>query len=293
MTKAEKQQSPQEPAPLARSLADQLAGVEWADIEAAGAPGAAPFGTFTWLHGVKAAKTPGVFYAKDTEFGAPPAAPWVPDDRFNEGERPEMGYSAAALRLAIIGARSQWFVEHKTDQGYTRREWIRGYQEGAKKQVEWMCFVEGVDAPMILTASKISKSRPIIEALAQYRRGVLRQASLKLRRNMPLWSFWLPLAGATQPDGKPVYTEVTGKDGSSSFVTYPKVALPADAIDTLFVGVDLLTYGAELSRQYADWFKEVRTPDGVVEGEIVEEVLALPAGRNVPVAVDDDSALPF
>ena len=300
ITPAEEQPAPLAPvAPAAGlALAEQLGDLTWDDAgDTAGK--AAPFGVFGWLHGVKAAKTPGVFYAKDTEFGDAPRAPWVQDDRFNEGERPEMGYSASALKLAIIGARSQWYLEEKNDKGYSRRRWLApgAYQDGARKQVEWLCFVEGVDAPMILSASKLSKSRPIIEALAAYRKGVLRQASLKLRRTLPLWSFWLPLAGEIAPDGRPVYTEVKGADGSASYVTYPKLSMPGDAIDSLFVGRELFAYGAELHRQYADWLREVRLPDGVVDGEVVEgEVLpALPApgGRNVPQPVGDDSSLPF
>jgi hypothetical protein len=245
-----------------------------------------PLGSFTWMHGNKAGKTPGAFYGKAAEFPATPATPWVEDnDRF-DGEN---GYSATQLRIAVIGWRSQWYLEQ---QG-APKHWITDYQQGAKKQVDLICFVEGLnDNPMILTLVKVSKSKPVEEALKSYREGLLRQASRIAGRALPLWSFWLPFAGQ-QKDGKPVYEEFSGKDGKASFVTKPALYLPENAMDELFVGADLLRRGAEIARQYADWLRETRLPPNVIEGEVIERP-ALPAPKNVPQPIEvDDKDLPF
>lgn len=288
---------------LAPRLEDQLAGMDWTGMDE---EQIAPFGTFGWLHGSRTAKTPGVFYAKETEFGLPPAAPWALDERFNDGANPELGFSTAALRVAFIGVRAQWFLSRDEDgadeRDRGRKQWLTEYQPGARKQVDYLCFVEGVDHPMILSGHKPTKTIPFREILTTYRRGLLKQAGLRLRRALPLWAFWLPIAGERDRDGKPVYTDAKDAQGKTygSYVTTPKLTLPKDAINTCFVGAELLRDGMRLRQQYAWWFKEIRTPDGVVEAdaEISDappHPALPPAGgtRNVPVAIESDDDLPF
>lgn len=248
--------------------------------------GELPLGSFTWMHGNKAGKTPGAFYGKAIEFSGTPAAPWVADnDRF-DGEN---GYSAPTLKIAIIGYRSQWYTggEAKGE----RKVWLPNYVEGigAKKQVELIVFAEGLgDEPMIVTLPKVSKAKPMEQIIKLYRNGLLTQASRVAKRALPLWSFWLPIHGATK-DGKAIYEEFSGKDGKASYVTTPVLDLPADALDTLFVGADLIARGAEVANQYAAWFNERRLPPQISEGVVEPEPLALPApaGRNVPQEVTD------
>lgn len=288
---------------LAPRLEDQLAGMDWTDLDE---ERIAPFGTFGWLHGAKAARTPGVFYAKETEFATPPGPPWALEDRFNEGANPEIGYSATALRIAFIGFRQQWFVlegDEGDDRERSRKKWLAAYQDGARKQVEYLVFIDGVEAPMILSGAKPTKTIPFRDILGQYRRGLLKQAGLRLRRALPTWAFWLPIAGEKDRDGKPVFTDAKDASGKShgSFVTTPKLFLPPNAIDALFVGPDRLRYGMELRRQFDWWFHERRLPGDVIDGEIVEDAPhpALPAAggtgrRNVPIPVgDDDTNIPF
>lgn len=279
---------------LALRMEDQLANVDWGQMTETG-PQVAPFGIFGWYHGNKAGKTAGAFYGKETEFAEMPGDPWAPDDRFNEGKTPEVGFSASQLRIAVIGWRSQWFKQDADDDRERKhRHWLPAYQEGvgAKKQVEWLCFVEGVSAPMILAGSKMTKTKPFTDIIEQYRRTLLKQASLKLQRPLPTWFHWLPIGCERSADGKPVYTEVSGKDGKSSFVTYPKLYLPANASDALFVGPELLMRGAQIRRDFAWWLEEVRLPDNTVEAEFeIEE--AEPPRRNVPQAVESDEDLPF
>jgi hypothetical protein len=83
-----------------------------------------------------------------------------------------------------------------------------------------------------------------------------------------------------------VYEEVQrGGIGTGAYVTYPVATLPADAMDTLFVGADVLQRGADVARQYARWTQERRLPQNVIEGEVLP---ALPAPRNVPQPVEDE-----
>lgn len=236
-----------------------------------------PLGSITWMHGNKAGKTPGAFFGKATEFSGTPAAPWVADDRFDD----DPGYSAPALKLAFIAWRSQWYMQAETGP----KVWLPEYQSGAKKQVEYIVFAEGVDEPLILTLPKFTKAKPIQDIVGAYRDGLLKQASRIAKRGLPLWSFWVPISGK-QKDGKPLYEEVqrTGA-GTGAYVTYPVATFPADAMDTLFVGEELLRRGGEVARTYGSWTQQKRLPVNTVEGE----VLALPApnGRNVPQPVEE------
>lgn len=240
-----------------------------------------PLGTFTWMHGNKAGKTPGAFFGKATEFTGTPDAPWAADDRFDD----DPGFSASALKIAVIAWRQQWYRQDEND---GPKVWLPDYEAGAKKQVEYICFAEGVDDPMILTLVKFTKAKPIQDIVKSYRDGLLRQASRVAGRGLPLWSFWLPITGK-QKDGKAIYEEVQRNGvGTGAYVTYPTMTLPADAMDTLFVGGDLLQRGAEVARQYARWTEQKRLPQNTVEGVVEYPALPAPSGRNVPQPVDED-----
>lgn len=259
---------------ITTGFAGQIAGLDIPD------EGTAPvsLGRLNWFHGNKAGKTPGAFFAKATEFNGEPSAPWKSDDRFEN----DAGYSASRLRLAFIAIRSQWFIPQEN----AAPIWITGYEAGARKAVECLCLVEGVAEPMVLSLSKVTKAKPIEQIVKTYREGLLRQASRIAGRNLPLWSFWLPI-GNPERDGKTQYEEVM-KDGKSTgaVVTSPVLYLPENPMDTLFVGADLLQYGAEIFREHAAWTTERRLPPNTVEGEVISYP-ALPAPKNPVVALDD------
>lgn len=257
-------------------------------------------GTFYWLHGVNkgGAKTPGVFYVKAAEVGDVPPAPWAEDTRFDG----ETGYAAPALRLSFIGWRSQWYMQE--EQGKPKL-WIPGYEKGAKKHTDFLCFAEGIEAPMILSADGMNKERPLSDILKSYRNGLLTQASRIAKRALPLWTFWLPIKNKLTADGKTHYIEATDGSGKGygSFVTPPTLYLPNDAMESCFVGEDILRKGADVAREYREWFDERRRGPDVIEGEVLP---ALPAPKNVPQPVSaaelghgvevvdlPDTALPF
>jgi hypothetical protein len=248
------------------SFIDQIADIDIPES------GDLPLGSITWMHGNKAGKTSGAFFGKATEFSGTPSAPWAIDDRFDD----DPGYSATALRIAFVSWRAQWYKQAESGP----KLWLTDYEDGARKQVEYIVFAEGVDEPLILSLAKFTKAKPIQDIVKDYRDGLLRQASRLAKRGLPLHSFWIPIAGRTK-DNKPVYEEVSGKSGGGAFVTYPVATYPADAMDALFVGEELLRKGAEVAHTYGSWVEQRRLPVNTVEGEL----LALPAPRNAPEEV--------
>lgn len=256
-------------------------------------PGAANLepGRISWLHGSNAAgaKTPGVFYAKATAFIDEPNAPWVTDDRYEN----EAGYSARELCIAIIGERSQWFIPGAS-QG-DAPEWIVGYQTGAKKLTEYLVVIDGLADPMVLSVSGKYKAGPIAQIIGDYRRGALAQAMRKLKRNLPLWSFWLPIANQRNGDNKTIYIKATDADGKEygSVVTPPALT----SFPIARTAQEILD-GAALWQEYQEWFRARRLPRDTVEaqGYVVSEAKALPEPRkNVPqpVTMSEEDLPPF
>lgn len=250
-------------------------------------PGAANLepGRLAWLHGVSAGgvKTPGCFYGKDTAFTDPPAAPWSTDERYSD--QGELGYSAARLSLAFLGSRDQWFLpgEDKGDQP----TWLPTYQDGAKKLTEYLVLVDGLADPMVLSVSGKYKAGPIAQILSAYRRGALAQAMRRVKRTLPPWAFWLPIANQTK-DGKTVYLEAADADGKSygSVVTPPALAGAPVAVT-----IEVIHLGIEVYQQYkaVGWFEYKRVPRGTENAVYaVLEQHALPAPKNVPQALNDD-----
>lgn len=238
-----------------------------------------PLGSITWMHGNKAGKTPGAFFGKATEFSGTPTAPWVADDRFDD----DPGYSAPALRIAFICWRAQWYKQEESGP----KIWLSEYETGARKQVEYIVFAEGCDDPMLLTLPKFTKAKPIQDIVQSYRDGLLKQASRLAKRALPLWAFWVPIGGK-QKDGKAVYEEVQRAGaGTGAYVTYPVATFPADAMDTLFVGEELLHKGGDVARTYGAWVNQRRLPQGVIEGELVEMKQLAAPGRNVPEPIEE------
>lgn len=252
-------------------------------------PGAAMLepGRLSWLHGSTGqVKAPGVFYAKDTAFVEPPTAPWVLDERYTD--QGEIGYSAPELRIAFIANRSQWFLPGQ-DRG-DLPEWLSTYQEGAKKLVEYLIQIDGIYEPMVLSVSGKYKAGPIADILSAYRRGALAQAMRKVKRTLPVWSFWLPIANKRGADMKTLYLKASDADGKEygSVVTPPALAgfpIPRTAQE--------LIDGASIWQEYQDWARYTRTQQGVSEGSYtVSAMPQLPAARNVPQPVEEE-VLPF
>jgi hypothetical protein len=234
-------------------------------------------GRINWYHGVKQAKLPGVFYARETAFTDTPPAPWVLDERYSD--QGELGYCAPQLNIAIIGWREQWFTpgENRGDSS----TWLTTYEDGAKKLTEYLIRVQDLDDPMVLSVSGLYKARPIIDLVSAFRRGALTQAMRKIKRTLPLWAFWLPIASRTK-DGKVEYLEATDADGKvyGSVVTPPALA-GAPVARTV---AEIVADGA-LWQEFKDagWFEYKRLPRNTAEASYtISAPPALPPGRNVP-----------
>jgi hypothetical protein len=263
---------------LARTFMDEL------DQLPAEIPGAATLepGRINWYHGVKQAKLPGVFYARETAFTDAPPAPWMIDERYSD--QGELGYCAPRLNIAIIGWRDQWFKpgENRGDSS----EWLPTYEDGAKKLTEYLIRVQDLDDPMVLSVSGLYKARPIIDLVSSFRRGALTQAMRKAKRTLPLWAFWLPIA-SRQKDGKVEYLEAKDADGKEygSVVTPPALAgAPAPR------SVGEIMADAALWQEFKDagWFEYKRLPRNAVEASYtVSTAPQLPPGRNVPQPIDE------
>lgn len=270
---------------LARTFIDDL------DQLPAEIPGAANLepGRISWLHGTNAAgaKMPGCFYAKDTAFVEVPPAPWTLDERYID--QGEVGYSAPKLNIALIGWREQWFRPGQ-DRG-DLPEWLTAYESGAKKLVEYLILVEGLAEPMVLSVSGKYKAGPFAQIISGFKRGALAQAMRKVKRTLPPWAFWLPIAGQRDRDGRPVYLKAQDGEGKEygSIVTVPVLVGSPIARS-----VQDIMDGAAVWEQYQDWLKYKRLPQNTTEAAYtISGPPQLPPGRNVPQPLDDSEIDPF
>lgn len=267
---------------LARTFIDDL------DQLPAEIPGAAELepGRLSWEHGINGGgvKTAGCFYGKDVAFTDAPPAPWVLDER--HADSGEIGYSVPELRLSFLGSRSQWFIPGD-EPGDPAKEWLTGYQDGAKKLTEYLVLIDGMADPMVLSVSGKYKAGSFSDILNAYRRGALAQAMRKTKRTLPPWAFWLPIANRRDRDGKTIYEKAQDGNGKEYGST---VTPPALAGVSIAVTIDVIHLGIEVYQQYkaAGWFEYKRVPRGTDNGTYtIEEHPALPPGRNTPQALDD------
>lgn len=259
---------------------DAIATVE---VEAAALP--EELARFHWYHGSKQGRTAGHFFVKASAAPGEPGAPW--EAYTNAYDEP--GFKAEALKIAVLAMREQWFIPGANPGDPP--QYLTGYAEGAKSNVEILCFVEGFDDVMVLSASGKFKAGALKAILREYTRGLLRQASTVAGKPLPAWTFWLPIGSKRDIKGAPVYEQTQGAGGQGAAVTPPVLLGPLD-MDALFVGVDLLKRGEAEATLRKNWAQEKRLPAGVVEGEVVP-ARALPAPRNVPKPIESDEDLPF
>ena len=84
-------------------------------------------------------------------------------------------------------------------------------------------MVEGLIEPMVLSVSGLHKATPVARIVSEYKRGALAQAMRKIKRTLPLWAFWLPIANRRDRDGKTIYEDAKDAKGTTygSIVTTP------------------------------------------------------------------------
>lgn len=248
-----------------------------------------------WYHGVDAGKikTPGVFFGHATAFTEGLPEPWEADDRYLETDGP--GYSCPRLRIAFIGERSQWFVPGEKEGD--KITWIPNGQRApagvkVKKNIEYLILVDGLPDVMVLSVSGAFKSKPMEDILRNYERGALAQLMRAKKRAFPRWAFWLTIGGKLDSRGMPVLEKAQDAQGNEygSIVTPPALLAAPELVNAATMRRGIETWNLYNS---IGWFKFQRTNQQTTEGDYtVEEVKQLPAGRNVPQAIEDED-LPF
>lgn len=249
---------------------------------------------FHWYHGMRGGVAPaGHFFVKASAIGNAPSAPWVEfTNQFNEP-----GYKAESLKIAVLGKREQWFIPGENEDD--KPTYITGYQEGAKSNIELLCFVEGFGTdPLVLSASGKFKAGALKAVVKQYETLLLKPAMTAAGKALHSWTFWIPITAERDGKGQPVYEVTKGKNGSKgALVTPPILALPQNAMDELYVGNDLLKTGEAIRDAYKAWANERRLPVGVIEGEVLPQLPAPSESRfpprNVPQPINVDNEPPF
>jgi hypothetical protein len=238
---------------------------------------------FHWYHGVKQARSAGHFFIKAAAAPSTPGAPWEAYTNAYD----DQGFKAETLKLAVILKREVWFIPG--EQG-TRPQYLTGYADGAKLNVELLCFVEGFgDEPLVLSGSGKYKAGSFKNLVRQYETSLLRPAIAVAGKNLHPWTFWIPISTQRDSKGAPVYEMTQGAAGQGAAVTPPIIAGALD-MDALFVGAELIKKGEAIKAAYSTWARESRVA-GVIEGEVVSHP-QLSAPRNVPQAITEGD-IPF
>lgn len=227
-----------------------------------------------WHNGDKKTKTPGTFYTRAEYWTGDLPEPWAADDRFDN----EAGFSAKALRILPIVYRSQAFMRTELA-GKVRREYLPKWQPGASLHTEIICFVEGVEGPVVWSAKGMTGAAITGKGgiFAQAKTALVGPAEKALKKKVPLYAFWLPISVRLK-DGKTDYVLLE----QGSVITPPALRLPAlegrDLLNGLYAGRATIEEAAALAEQYQDWRKELRTNE--------EAAAPVAAGRNAPQEYD-------
>ena len=244
-----------------------------------------------WMNGDRKAGTPGYFWTEARQFDDPPGEPWTAKTIAHDSGGTTEAYVTEKLRIAVISWRTQAILDERDAGGknvrtyYPRANMIKGSRESV--YVEVMCFVEGMENPVVWSSPSIKTSMAIIASggiLDTARRQLHDVAAkpsvwgMKLNR----WAFWLPIKTAIEVDakGKPVifYETTKGKP-----VTPPKVYIPKDDPLSLYVGDDAYSAGYEVYLQFPGWSKERRSGD-----ESPPAVEPAAPSRNVPQPIEEE-----
>ena len=241
-----------------------------------------------FYHGVPAADSPGVFFLKQALTSATPGGPWKAIRKSFGVDKKEDGYAAAELRIAPIAVHEVWQTEDASGALVTHAE----YTAGAKYNYRILCFAEGIVdkdgalTPCIVSGSGTNKGGALRAIITAHVRGLIRLAKDATGGNVPMHTFWLPIGTKRDANGEPVYVASRPDDPQSIAVTPPiaryPAGTPAELMESLFVGADLLTQGEHVKNELQRTLLPL-TASRLTEGAAVVNALPLrSAGRNVP-----------
>lgn len=212
-----------------------------------------------WYNGAKQAGTNGHFYTNEREFAECPTG-WTQVERYDD----EVGYTADALRIAVIRKRVQAYSEDRSS-GMAIKTWHPHYKPGYRLYTELLCLVEGIEEPVVwVVKGMLGKHVTSKFGLLQHHHdNIIKQAMTTWKGDgvVPPWAFWVPIKADTTDKGKPVYTDT----GYGSHVTLPKLDIPLhvprEVLVGLYVGRAVLDNGLKIYQESAEWAKTQRTND--------------------------------
>lgn len=244
------------------SFANDIKGYETQEISEYNAPTEPRIG---WRNGQQVktrqgmSEEAGFFYLSERSVQSAPSVPWQAAQVYQN----EDGYTAEALRVAIIGKRSQAFTE---DRDTGKRVWYDTWEKGRRIYTEYLALAEGLAGP-IVWAAKGMHAKAIDTVLKAYKAGLLKDAAAVAGQKLYPWTFWLPFSTERDARGKIIYADT----GYGSTYTPPAVLYPADPMDALYVGRDALDLGLAIHQQYTTdgWFQAKRTNSSEAAHEAV------------------------
>jgi len=271
---------------------DELAGLEYEMPDEAQGDG---LNRIWWHNGVSKAKTAGSFYTRAEDWAGPLPEPWQGVERF-EGE---LGWFAETLKIVPLTYRSQPFAAVKDAAGNKRREYAAKWQQGMSIHTEILCLVEGVEGPVVWSVKGMVGKEVLNTVFAQARQRLIVPGEARLRKRLPMWSFWLPVTQRRTAAGKLDY--VSFPEGGE--ISPPALVLPdlhgPDLLNALYVGKALFEEAAAIRQQYEEWRHERRGNEPEVLNAVPVHAVPVTAatnGRNEPQALTLDpngDPLPF
>jgi hypothetical protein len=185
-----------------------------------------------------------------------PGPPWEPQTRKFSNGTMEEGWTTPILLIAIVDWRSTPFilVDAKDEHGNIISEDRKPkkvmqflphntpWREGMQYYTEAIMFAQGFGSPVIWSCKGLTSKAFNQNILTPYVNGMLRNAGRKVNRQLPLWTFWLPVG--TKMNGDEVVYEDTGH---GSTVTPPALRYDvADDEHDLFIGRDVFQDASDL-----------------------------------------------
>ena len=243
-----------------------------------------------WMNGVARDKTPGWFWmtddrrvSADLTFGDE----WKSRDHSFEGGGNDTIWYTPALYVAPIAWRQQTYIG---SEGSQVERWITGrrfgkFADGERMAFEGLALVKGIEQPVVLGTKATKTSMAwLTDILPAYKK--LRDEVRKTRNGaaVPPWWFWLAIRSARDPKGGPVYEKTKGRMVTPPIWIAPEDITSREAWKAIYVGNEIAAQGQTIYDSVGrDWATQ----------PIGDSDAPMPAGRNVPQAIEEDAEIPF
>lgn len=210
-----------------------------------------------WFNGDQKMGTRGVFFIpaeRAAEHGVVPAGRWQRvNRRFSSGNE-EQGFECPLLKLAVVHVRKADVVFDPSGmmQYIARPGRNEMRPSGWSLHVEVLAHVEGIDAPIVVSAKRVKASLALLDVLKTLAREVLDPIKRESRKPIPPYWFWAAVGGAVNDRNLPVYEKTKGAP-----VTPPTLFLPPGTArergTAMWVGAEMAQRGEAAYVEYAEW----------------------------------------